>query len=127
MKKPTDTRSTWERQFDSSIGSEAKVEHHRVEDSQEIDQLREVLGDIGKDLQRIKVAPETMKYMGSFSVHVYASDGLKGTFAFVSVCNPEDTFFKLAEAAGKKLMGDIQNMYRGKFQKLRSGFASGGG
>ena len=63
--------------------------------------------------------------MGSFSVYVYVSEGLKGMFAFVGVTNAGRCFFKLAEAAGRKLMGDIQQMYRGKFQKKRSGFANG--
>lgn len=119
-------KSHGELAFDTSIGQKAIVEHETLEHIEGMTQLREVLGDIGKDLQRIGAAPESMKYMGSFSVHVYASDGLKGTFAFVQVSNPGQTFFKLAEAAGKKLMGDIQQMYRGKFQKHRSGFSSGG-
>jgi hypothetical protein len=91
----------------------------------EIEQLREVLSDIGKDLQKIGVAPKGMEYMGSFSVHVYANEGLKGTYAFAALTNPHKCFFKLAEAAGKKLMGDIQMQFTGRFTKKRSGFANG--
>lgn len=124
MKKLED-RSHGEQAFDNSMQQGAKVEHHSIESTPEIQQLRDVLADMGKDLQRIKVAPESMQYMGSFSVHCYASEGLKGTFAFVSVTNPHKTFYKLAEAAGRKLMGDIQQSFTGRFQKKRSGFANG--
>lgn len=119
------SKSNADKTFDTQLGSKALVEHHAIESTPEMDALREVLSDIGKDLQRIEVAPKEYNYMGSFSVHVYESN-LRGQFAFVSVCAPGKTYFKLAEAAGKKLAGDIQNMFRGSFQKLRSGFSSGG-
>lgn len=111
--------------FDTEIGSKATIEHHAVEDTGEITQLREVLEDMGKDLQRVGAAPKEMEYMGSFSVHVYAAQGLKGSFAFVSLTQPGKCFYKLAEAAGKKLQGDIQQTFTGRFQKKRSGFANG--
>lgn len=120
MTKP---KSHSELTFDTELQSKAKVEHHTIENTPEMDQLREVLADMGKDLQRIRIAPESMEYMGSFSVHVYGSQGLKGTFAFVSVTNTHKCFYKLAEAAGKKLQGDIQQQFTGRFQKKRSGFA----
>jgi len=116
-----------DQKFDSDIGAKATVEHHAIENNPDVEALRAVLSDIGTDLQRIGAAPKGMKYMGSFSVHVYSAEGLKGNYAFASLCHTGDTFFKLAEAAGMKLSGDIQNMYRGSMQKLRSGFASGGG
>lgn len=111
--------------FDSNLGSKATIEHHAIADTGEITQLREVLSDMGKDLQKIGAAPKEMEYMGSFSVHVYAAEGLKGSYAFVALTQPGKCFYKLAEAAGKKLQGDIQLTYRGKFQKKRSGFANG--
>jgi hypothetical protein len=123
--KKLNERTHGEQTFDTELQSKAKVEHHVIESTPEMDSLREVLADMGKDLQKIRVAPETMQYMGSFSVHCYASEGLKGTFAFVSVQNPHKCFYKLAEAAGKKLMGDIQQTFTGRFQKKRSGFANG--
>lgn len=116
-----DKRSHADIAFDSNLGSKATVEHHEIETTPEMDQLREVLRDIGKDLQRIEVAPKEYNYMGSFSVHVYESN-LRGNFAFASVSSPGECYFKLAEAAGKKLSGDIQKMFRGSHQKLRSGF-----
>lgn len=120
MSKEND-RKTW----DTEIGSKALVEHLDLKNTPEMEALREVLSDIGRDLQRIEVAPKDYTYMGSFSVHCYASEGLKGNFAFVSLCHPHKTYFMLAEAAGKKLSGDIQKMFRGSMQKLRSGFANG--
>jgi hypothetical protein len=124
MKKLTD-RSNDELAFDSSLQTKARVEHHILENTPELTQLREVLADMGKDLQRVGAAPKEMEYMGSFSVHVYASQGLKGTFVFTALTNPHKCFFKLAEAAGRKLMGDIQQQFTGKFTKKRSGFANG--
>lgn len=109
--------------FDTDIGQKATVEHHEIETTPEVSQLREVLSDIGRDLQRIGVAPKGMTYLGSFSVHVYGTESLKGNYAFVSLCEPGEVFFKLAEAAGMKLRGDIQKMFRGTMQKLRSGFS----
>jgi hypothetical protein len=111
--------------FKTDIENRALVEHHSITSTPEIEQLREVLSDIGKDLQKIGVAPKGMEYMGSFSVHVYANEGLKGTYAFAALTNPHKCFFKLAEAAGKKLMGDIQMQFTGRFTKKRSGFANG--
>ena len=108
--------------FDTNLGQKAIVEHHTFEDKPELEQLRAVLADMGEDLQRIGVAPKEYNYMGSFSVHVYESN-LRGQFAFVSVHHPHKTYFKLAEAAGMKLRGDIQKMFRGTMQKLRSGFS----
>lgn len=111
--------------FDTEIGSKARVEHHTIENRPEMAELREVLADIGRDLQRVGIAPRELEYMGSFSVHVYGAEGIKGTYAFAGLTNSHKCFFKLAEAAGKKLAGDIQMMYRGRMQKKRSGFANG--
>jgi len=129
MKKKHE-KSSGELAFDSQIGSTAKIEHHIIpndsDKGQYMCQLREVLAEMAKDLQDRKVAQPDFDYMGSFSIHIYASSALPGTYEFVPVSNPHKCFFKLAEAAGKKMAGDIQQMFTGKFQKLRSGFASGG-
>lgn len=108
--------------FDSEIGSKAIVEHHQIENDEYTSELREVLAAMGADLQRVGKVPQGLTYQGSFSVHVYASEGIKGTFAFAGVSNPGSCHFKLAEAAGKKLAQDINEHYRGSRQKLRSGF-----
>ena len=42
-----------ELKFDTEIGTKARVEHHTIKDVQGMDQLREVLADMGKDFQCI--------------------------------------------------------------------------
>lgn len=118
-------KSHGEQAFNTELETKARVEHHSIDNHPVMEQLREVLADMGRDLQDTGIAPKELEYMGSFSVHVYAAQGLKGNYAFVGVTNSGKCFFKLAEAAGRKLMGDIQMMYRGRMQKKRSGFASG--
>lgn len=114
------TDTTW----DTELLSKATVEHHQIENTPYMLELKKVLEDVAKDLQRVKIANPNMEYMGSFSVHVFESP-LKGTFEFVPVTNSHKCYYKLAEAAIKKLGGDIQDMYRGQSQKHRSGFPSG--
>jgi len=107
--------------FESELGAKAIVEHHTIANDERMDQLREVLADIAKDLQAVKKAPPEMQYMGSFSVHVYASEILR-MFAFVGVNNPTNCPYELADAALKKLRQDVNEHYKGRRQKLRSGF-----
>lgn len=111
--------------WDSSLGSKATVENFAPppEAKEYFNRLQEVLADMGKDIQRVVPASQGMTYMGSFSMHVYMAESLHGTFLFVPVSNPHKCFFKLAEAAGMKMKGDIEQMFTGRFQKKRSGFA----
>lgn len=106
--------------FDSELGAKAVVEHHSSPGDAHSAELREVLADIGRDLQRVKKVPPEMTYKGSFSVHVY--QGSLNNFAFAGVHNPGDCNHPMAEAAGKKLAQDIREHYVGKRQRLRSGF-----
>lgn len=106
--------------FHSQLGSEAIVEHHTSAPDERSEMLREVLADIGRDLQTCGKVPKELEYKGSFSVHVYQG-GLQN-FAFAGVHNPAECIFPMAEAAGKKLAQDIREHYHGKRQKLRSGF-----
>lgn len=114
-------KSFGDQQFDSELQSQAIVEHHSLE-GEHVDALREVLADIGRDLQRVTPSLKELDYKGSFSVHVYEPANLKGQHVFVQVSNPGSCYFKQAEAAGMKLAGDIQMMYRGTAQRKRSGF-----
>lgn len=107
--------------FDSQLGSRAIVEHHTLENDNYTFQLREVLADMGADLQKAGKVPKGMEYQGSFSVHVYASPILR-TFAFAGINHPGTCHGQLAEAAGMKLNQDIREYYQGRRQKLRSGF-----
>ena len=120
MSKADNDRKT----FKTELGSKAVNEHHSIAHIPEVAQLREVLKDMGKDLQRVGAAPKEYAYRGSFSMHVYSS-AIAGQLAFVGISAPERMPFDLAEAAVDKMRGDIQMMYLGKMQKLRSGFPGG--
>lgn len=106
--------------FQSDIGSKAIVEHHSSPGDAHSAELREVLADVGRDLQRVGKVPKELTYKGSFSVHVY--QGGLNNFAFAGVHNPAECHHLMAEAAGKKLNQDIREHFQGKRQKLRSGF-----
>lgn len=108
------------KQFNTEIGSKATIEHHTIENDQYTTELREVLSDIGRDLQRVGKVPAVLTYCGSFSVHVYKG-GLQN-FAFAGVNNPGECHYLMADAALKKLRQDIEEHYKGHRQKLRSGF-----
>jgi len=110
-----------EKAFKTDIGQKAIVEHHTIENDGYTSQLREVLVDMGRDLQASGKVPKGMEYQGSFSVHVYASTVLR-TFAFAGINNPGTCHGQLAEAAGMKLNQDIREHYHGKRQVKRSGF-----
>jgi hypothetical protein len=109
--------------FKSEIGATAQVEHHKLEgeDKEYMMQLREVLVSIAQDMQDKKIVNNGFEYLGSWSVHVYASEVLRA-FEFVSLTNPHKATHPVAEAALAKLKQDINEHYSGKRQKLRSGF-----
>jgi hypothetical protein len=113
-------KSYEEQQFQTDIGSKALVEHHNTPPDEHSAQLREVLADIGRDLQATGKVPKELTYKGSFSVHVY--QGSLNNFAFAGVHNPDECPHPLADAAAKKLAQDIREHYFGRRQKLRSGF-----
>lgn len=106
--------------FGSEIGSKAIVEHHNSPGDEHSEELRGVLSDIGRDLQRVGKVPKELTYKGSFSVHVY--QGGLNNFAFAGVHSPGECHHLMAEAAGKKLAQDIREHYLGRRAKLRSGF-----
>lgn len=107
--------------FDTELGQKATVEHHQIANDQYTAELREVLVDMAKDLQRTGKAPKEYEYKGSFSVHVYASS-MDGNFAFAGVTNPGTCHYKLAEAAMMKLREDVEEHYSGRRRVKRSGF-----
>lgn len=107
-------------QFNTEIGAKAQVEHHTIENDQYTAELREVLADIGRDLQRTGKVPSVLTYCGSLSVHIYKG-GLKN-FAFAGVSNPGECHYLMADAALKKLRQDVEEYYHGRRKKLRSGF-----
>lgn len=109
-----------QKKFDSELGSKAIVQHYKSPGDAQSEALREVLADIGRDLQTTGKVPKEMEYQGSFSVHVYK--GRLQNFAFAGVNNPGSCHYMMAEAAGKKLAQDIREHFYGSRQKLRSGF-----
>ena len=105
--------------FTQSLGSKARVERTRVDNSR-MEDLRDVLRAIGQDLKTTGVAPK-MDYVGSLSIHVYKSEILKQA-AFVTVSASENMTFDLADGALRELTGNTLESYGRSRQKLRSGF-----
>lgn len=115
------SKTVREKQFASDLGQKALIEHHQIENDEQSEALREVLRDIGKDLQTTRKVPPELEYVASFSVHVYK--GGLSNFAFAGVnANMEKCPHALADAAAKKLAQDIREYHNGRRQKLRSGF-----
>lgn len=105
--------------FMTEIGQKARVERSEIT-SEHMDNLREVLSEIGLNLQQVKAVPN-MEYCGSLSVHVYKSSVLR-TAAFATVSVTENLTFDLADAALRELTGSTLSSYGKRRQKLRSGF-----
>lgn len=116
MKKDTDAQT-----FKSELGTTAIVEHHSLKDNEHVEALKEVLTDMAMDLQRVKIVHEGQEYLGSLSVHVFASEVLR-QFSFVGINNTNKMTHPVAEAALSKLKQDVNEFFQGKRQKLRSGF-----
>lgn len=110
-------------QFQKDLGGKAVVEHHSLsgEEQEHAEKLREVLSDIAKDLQRVRIITPGLEYLGSFSVHVFASEALR-SFEFISLTAPNKATHPVAEAALSKLREDVNAHYTGKRRKLRSGW-----
>lgn len=106
--------------FQTDVGQKAIVEHHAIENDEYTTALREVLSDMGRDLQLTGKVPKELEYVGSFSVHVY--QGSLRNFAFAGVMNPGGCHRMLADAALSKLREDVEEYYAGTRRKKRSGF-----
>lgn len=111
-----------ELQYQSELGSKARVEHHPLSNDDYMEGLRDVLSAMALDLQETGKVPKELDYKGSFSVHVYAAAGLKGTFIAAGVNNFHKCHGLLASSAVTKLQQDVIEHYRGSRQKKRSGF-----
>lgn len=106
--------------FISEVGQKARVSRSSIQ-SEYMQQLREVIRDVGLNLLDTGVAPKGMQYMGSLSVHVYKSEILK-TAAFATVSALGEMPFDLADGALRELTGNTLETYGRSRQKLRSGF-----
>lgn len=103
------------------IGQKAQVERVSVTDNEGANQLREVLGEIGQNLQEIGVAPKGMTYRGTLSVQVYTTATLNMA-AFVVHNNLGTLDGSLADGALRELTGGTMQAFGKGRQKLRSGF-----
>jgi len=107
--------------FITDVGQKAQVERVRIEASQHIDELREVIREVGRNLEEIGAVPKGMTYRGSLTVHVYTGDATK-TFAAASISAFDTMTFDLADAALRELTGSTLESYGRSRKKLRSGF-----
>lgn len=106
--------------FTTELGSKAIVDRTSIS-SEHLDQLRNVIADVGRDLQKIGAVPKGMTYIGSLSVHVYTSAILKN--AAFATCSPTDNLpSDLADGALRELTGSTMLQYGKKRQTQRSGF-----
>lgn len=103
------------------VGQKARVDRSPIEQNEQTEQLREVLRDIGLNLAEIGVAPKGMKYLGSLSVHIYASEILR-TSAFATVTETSELPGPLADAGLRELTRKTMLKYGKSPGKLRSGF-----
>lgn len=117
------TNEVMKDKFMTELGQKAIVEHHQMNEQEKyyVAQLRGVLADSAKDLQKVGIANKGFDYLGSLSVHVYASEVMRA-FEFMAITNPFKMTHPVADAALRKLTQDVNEHYTGKRQKLRSGF-----
>ena len=106
--------------FIDELGSKARVERTQLE-SDYLDQLREVIADVGRDLEKVGAVPKGMTYRGSLCVHVYTSGILK-TAAFATTSPKGSLTVDLADGALRELTGGTMESFGKRRQKLRSGF-----
>lgn len=106
--------------FIKDLGQKARVERSSLQ-SEHLDQLREVVADVGRNLLEVGAVPRGMNYCGSLSVHIFKSEILK-TAAFATVSRTEDLTVDLADGALRELTGTTMESYGKRRQKLRSGF-----
>ena len=106
--------------FTSELGQKAKVERSAI-NSEHMENLREVVRDIGRNLLEIGAAPQGMTYCGSLTVHIYKSETLKMA-AFVSLSAHDKLTFDLADAGLRELTGTTLESYGRSRRKLRSKF-----
>lgn len=107
--------------FTTEVGQKAKVERRVIEQSAHMDELREVVADVGRNLEEIGAVPKGMTYRGSLSVHVYTGEATR-TFAAATISNHGTMTFDLADAGLRELTGTTLESYGRSRKKLRSGF-----
>ncbi len=106
--------------FTQELGQKARVERHSI-DNEYMDQLREVVADVGRDLLTIGAVPKGMNYCGSLCVHIYKSEALK-TAAFATTSPVGSLTYDLADGGLRELTGSTMLQFGKSRVKLRSGF-----
>lgn len=106
-------------QFAQDMGQKAIIERVDIQ-NEYMDKLREVLSDIGVDLQQTGNAPKGMNYVGALSVHVFKSEILN-TAAFVILNNLNKLDPGLTDGALRELTGNTMVHFGKRAQARRSG------
>lgn len=109
------------KKFLDEVGHSARIERESVESDDLTMQLREVLEEIGKDIQKVGRIPGGMEYCGSAAVHIYRAPAT-GMVAYYSQLALAGCPEALAGPAVSDLRGAMLVEYGHKRQKLRSGF-----
>jgi hypothetical protein len=102
------------------VGSKAVVSREKIE-NEGLDQLREVLQDIGKNMTEVGAVPRGMEYVGSAAVHIFKSPVL-GQVAYVNQLALSSCPEALAGPAMTDLRGSAIEYYGHGRQKKKSGF-----
>lgn len=106
--------------FTQDLGQKVVVDRSTI-NNDHMNDLRGVISDVGRDLEKIGAVPKGMTYRGSLSVHVYTSEVLR-TAAFATVSDLGTMDFTLADGALRELTGTTLEGYGKSRKKLRSGF-----
>lgn len=115
------TNEALKSRFIQELGQKVRVERHEAGDQELMDQLRDVLSEIGQNIKDSDPATRGMSYAGSLSVHVFTSESLK-TVAFAVLSEHKGLDFPLADGALRELTGATAVSFGKTRQKLRSGF-----
>ena len=113
------TEDVLTKKYKDEVGQKAVVQRETVS-GEHVNQLNEVLQDIGRDMKEVGQVPDEMPYLGSCAVHIYASP-VMGIMAFRVQNALDKTPMNIANSAVVELSNTIGQFYTGKRKKLRSG------
>jgi hypothetical protein len=106
--------------FATEIGQKAIVQREDLRNPG-LDQLKEVLIEIGKNMTEVGAIPKGMEYVGSAAVHIYKAQFV-GEVAYLNQLALNSTPEALAGPAVSDLRGSMMEFYGRARQKKRSGF-----
>lgn len=116
------TNSYQTKKFIDELGNQARIERETIENDQLATALKEVLEDIGRDIQNVgREIPKGMEYVGSAAVHIYRAP-VTGMIAYYN----QLALGNCPEALAGPAVSDLRNAmlinYGHKPQRKRSGF-----